>query len=154
VAALALLLAVNMVSLREYWLHFQKEEWDHAASYVAGRVEADDLLLFHASWVQIPFDYYYRAYGKSAEERGVPVDLFATEVLEPKMTDGDLPRLRALVRGHRRVWLIYSHDWYTDPQGQVPAALEETLDLAQRRAFYGLEVRLYSSPQITEPYRG
>ena len=59
------------------------------------------------------------------------------------MTTGDLPRLRALIRGHGRVWLVYSHDWYTDPEGLIPPALEEELDLLDRWSFYGLQVQLY-----------
>jgi hypothetical protein len=65
------------------------------------------------------------------------------------MRDGDLPRLRDLVRDRDRVWLVYSHDWYTDPRGLIPAALGETLDLLARRRFRGLEVRLYGAPGYT-----
>jgi hypothetical protein len=59
------------------------------------------------------------------------------------MMASDLPRLRAIVQGHERVWLIYSHDWYTDPEGLVPQALEEELDILDRWRFYGLQVQLY-----------
>ena len=137
-----MLATVNGLSIREYHLRYQKEQWDQAAAYVASRVEEGDLILFHASWVQIPFDYYF-CFPLSVEERGVPVDLFERGVLEPKMTVDDLPRLDALIRGHERVWLVYSHDGYTDPQGIVPAALEDALGLHSKRRFYGLEVRLY-----------
>ncbi|RLC71656.1 MAG: hypothetical protein DRI81_17445 [Chloroflexi bacterium] len=76
-------------------------------------------------------------------EHGVPVDLFERGILEPKMAASDLPRLRSLTRGHRRVWLVYSHDWYTDPDSLIPPALEEELDLLNRWDFYGLQVQLY-----------
>jgi mannosyltransferase len=142
-AALTIVLTINALSLREFWLHSRKEEWNRAAAYVAVRASESDLILFHATWVQIPFDYYFQDSGLLVDEHGVPVDLFARGVLEPKMTASDLPRLRELVQGREQVWLIYSHQWYTDPQGLVPAALEETLDLLERRRFYGLEVRLY-----------
>jgi hypothetical protein len=45
------------------------------------------------------------------------------------------------------VWLIYSHNWYTDPQGLIPPALEEELDLQGRWVFYGVQVMLYTAPQ-------
>ena len=142
--ALILVLAVNGLSLREYYAHFEKEQWDDAAEFVAERVEPDDLILFNATWAQIPFDYYfYRLYNRPVVEHGVPVDLFDRGVLEPKMTAGDLPRLRALIQGRERVWLVYSHDWYTDPQGLIPLALEEELDLLDRWEFHGLQVWLY-----------
>jgi len=59
------------------------------------------------------------------------------------MAASDLPRLRALVQGRERVWLVYSHDWYTDPEGLIPWVLEEELDLRGRCDFVGLQVRLY-----------
>jgi mannosyltransferase len=142
-AALALL-AINGLSLHEYYVNFEKEQWDDAAALVAERVEPDDLLLFNATWVQIPFDYYFhRLNDVPVAEHGVPVDLFARGVLEPKMAASDLPRLRSLIAGRERVWLIYSHDWYTDPQGLIPPALEEESDLESRWKFHGLQVWLY-----------
>jgi mannosyltransferase len=143
IALIALLTLIGL-SLREYYAHFEKEQWDDAAAFVVERVEPDDLILFNATWVQIPFDYYFhRLYNYPVVEHGAPVDLFDRGILEPKMTRSDLPRLRALVRGRERVWLIYSHDWYTDPQGLIPPALEEELDLLDRWDFYGLRVALY-----------
>jgi len=143
-AVVLIVLAVNTLSLHEYYVHFEKEQWDDAAALVAERVEPGDLILFNATWTQIPFDYYfYRLYNCPVAEHGVPVDLFDRGTLEPKMAEGDLPRLRSLIRDHERVWLVYGHDWYTDPQGLIPSALEEERDLLDRWDFYGLQVRLY-----------
>ena len=64
---------VNGLSLRDYFTSFQKEQWNVAAKYVAEKVENDDLLIFNATWVQIPFDFYFRYYNRGLEERGVPV---------------------------------------------------------------------------------
>ena len=146
VAAVGLVVTANAASLHEYYVNFQKEEWDKAAGYVAARAADDDLLLFNATWVQIPFDYYFRAYGRPLVERGAPADLFDLGVLEPKMTESDLPRLRELLAGRSRVWLIYSHNWYTDPRGLIPAALAQEFALRDLRQFVGLEVRLYERP--------
>jgi len=146
VAAVGLVATANAASLHEYYVNFQKEEWDKAAGYVAARAADDDLLLFNATWVQIPFDYYFRAYGRPLVERGAPADLFDLGVLEPKMTENDLPRLRELLAGRSRVWLIYSHNWYTDPRGLIPAALAQEFALRDLRQFVGLEVRLYERP--------
>jgi len=143
-AVALMVLTVNGLSLREYYVHFEKEQWDDAAAFVAERVEPGDLILFNATWVQIPFDYYFRYYSRPVAEHGVPVDLFDRGILEPKMAESDLPRMRGLLRGHERVWLVYSHDWYTDPLGLIPPALEEELDLADQWRFYGLQVRLYT----------
>jgi len=136
-------LTINTLSLREYYTHFEKEQWDDAAAFVAERVKPNDLILFNATWVQLPFDFYFRSHSRPVAEHGVPVDLFDRGILEPKMVASDLPRLRALIRGRERVWLVYSHDWYTDPQGLIPPALEEELDMLDLRDFYGLQVQLY-----------
>jgi hypothetical protein len=144
--AVTILATVNGLSLREYYAHFEKEQWDDAAAYVGQRVENRDLILFNATWVQIPFDFYFRYFNRPVAEHGVPVDSFDRGILEPKMAKSDLPRLRRLIRDRERIWLVYSHNWYTDPQSLIPAALEEELKQLERRRFYGLEVRLYGVP--------
>lgn len=144
-AALAFLLALDLLGLGSYYLYFQKEEWDAAAAYVARESRPGDLLLFHASWVQLPFDYYLRRYHADPqaplpERRGLPVDLFDRGVLEPKMSQADLPRLDRLVAGRERVWLIYSHEWYTDPERLTLRRLHEHFCLADKQTFVGLAV--------------
>ena len=143
-AAILLALTVNGFSLREYYLRYEKEGWDEAAALVAEQAVPDDLILFNATWVQIPFDYYFhREPHPPVTEHGVPVDLFDRQVLEPKMAEGDLPRLLALVEVHDRVWLVYSHSWYTDPEGLIPAALGAELQRRHQWSFYGVQVHLY-----------
>jgi hypothetical protein len=143
---LLFLVVINSLSLYEYFFRFEKEQWDDAAAYIAQQAEPDDLLLFNATWVQIPFDFYFRDYEVEVAKHGVPADLFEKGVLEPKMTPDDLPRLRQLIQNRDRVWLIYSHDWYTDAEKLIPKALAEDLILLERKTFYGLEVYLYQGP--------
>jgi uncharacterized membrane protein len=143
-AVVLVVLLLNGASLNAYFRDYSKGEWDEAAALVAERVRPDDLILFNATWVQIPFDYYFhRGYNRPVAEHGVPVDLFAGGELEPKMTAQDLPRLRSLVADHERVWLVYSHDWYTDPQGLIPLALGAMRPLRTRWQFYGVEIWEY-----------
>jgi len=144
--AVAILVTVNALSLHQYYTFFVKEEWDKAAAYVGERVEKEDMLLFNATWVQIPFDYYYRYQNRPVTKHGAPVDLFDRGILEPKMAESDLPRLRELISDKKRVWLIYSHNWYTDPQNLIPTALAQDFALLDQRQFNGLEVRLYGRP--------
>ena len=59
------------------------------------------------------------------------------------MTEQDLPRLADLVRGHRQIWLVYSHHTYTDPQGLIPDALAEHARLVERRHFLRIDVYRY-----------
>jgi mannosyltransferase len=146
-AGLLMILTTNGLSLHAYYTQFEKEQWEDAAALVAERVELGDLILFNATWIQIPFDYYFhRLSDASVVERGVPVDLFDRGVLEPKMTESDLPYLRSLFGSHDRVWLVYSHNWYTDPDRLILPTLAEALDLQGHWEFYGVWVWLYTAP--------
>lgn len=142
---LVLVLFLSGLSLINYYFWFQKEGWDEAAAYVAEHAQPDDLIIFNATWVQIPFDYYYRHYELETERQGLPVDLFDRGVLEPQMAESDVPYLRQLVDDRQRVWLVYSHDWYTDPEKIIPRELARSLGEGERREFNGLEVRLYQT---------
>lgn len=138
-AVLALLLLSAAADLAVYYRTTPKwEAWNEAADYVAGRIGAGDLILFHENFAQLPFDYYFRRSAVAAVERGVPRDFPGGNVREPRMTPADVPDLKALARSHRRVWLVYTHEWWTDPDRIVPAALSETGDLADRKTFPGL----------------
>ena len=118
---------INLFSTSDYYRFYRTEDWNNAAGYVANYTQKGDLILFNASWVQIPFDYYYKEYANQyslqVEKHGVPVDLFDRGILEPKMTTDDIPRLVSLVSGRKRVWLVYSHNSYTDPEGLIPQTL-------------------------------
>ncbi|MCB0124504.1 MAG: glycosyltransferase family 39 protein [Caldilineaceae bacterium] len=144
---LILVVALNVQALISYYRYFSKEGWDEAAAHVATYIEPGDLILFNATWVQLPFDYYFRHFASGHDTRiarhGVPVDLFDRNVLEPKMHATDLPRLQQLLTGHRRIWLIYSHDWYTDPQGLIPRELAQQHLLAAEEHFRGVRVLFY-----------
>jgi hypothetical protein len=145
------ILATNyLLANGDYYRFAQKEDWSTAAGYVANFAEKGDLVLFNSNFVEIPFDYYFRTYEDlyniEVEKRGIPLDLFDSGVLEPKMTESDIPKLIASVRGRDRVWLVYSHDSYTDPQGLIPQTLASEMKLMRTREFYGGEVYLYSVP--------
>ena len=62
------------------------------------------------------------------------------------MTVSDIPKLISLVSGQNRVWLVYSHDSYTDPMGLIPETLASQMKLIWTRDFYGGRVQLYGTP--------
>jgi hypothetical protein len=68
------------------------------------------------------------------------VDLFDSGELEPPMTAADLPRLRRLSAGREHIWLIYSHHWFTDPQGLIPATLARERNLIEEKVFAGIRI--------------
>jgi mannosyltransferase len=147
---LGVLVTLNLFSTSDYFRFSQRENWSDAAGYVAHFAEKEDLVLFNATWAQIPFDYYFKdfedRYGVRVEKRGAPADLFESGVLEPKMMENDVPRLVSLLEGRKRAWLVYSHDWYTDPEKLVPQTLAANMKLTRQRDFYGGTVQLYEAP--------
>ena len=145
------ILATNFLfSTGDYYRFFQKEDWSTAAGYVANFAEKDDLVLFNSNFVEIPFDYYFKPYemqySLQVVKHGVPLDLFDSGILEPKMTTKDIRGLISLLSGHNRVWLVYSHNDYTDPMGLVPQTLASKMKLLRTRDFYGGQVQLYGTP--------
>ncbi len=143
-SALIVLLAGNLRSLQAYFATHEREQWREAAAFVAERAGEGHLLLFNATWVQIPFDYYFDRYGLGLPRHGAPVDLFDAGVLEPRMTEAARPALRQNVAEAECVWLVYSHDWYADPLRIVPALLREEMQPRGSRRFVGLELQLYA----------
>jgi hypothetical protein len=150
IVVVGILGTINLFSTGDYYRFMQKEDWSTAAGYVANFAQKDDLVLFNAAGVQIPFDYYFKAYENQydiqVEKQGIPEDMFDSGNLESKMTDSDIPRLISLLSGRKRVWLVYSHDWYTDPMGLIPQTLASKMKLIRQRYFYGGQVQLYATP--------
>jgi uncharacterized membrane protein len=150
VAVLAILMTNYLFAASDYYRFVSKEDWNTPAGYVANSAQKGDLILFNSNFVQIPFDYYFKPfanlYAIQVEEQGVPKDLVASGTLEPKMTDEDIPALKSLIGGRSRVWLVYSHNSYTDPQGLVPQTLAAQMKLTHTRDFYGGQVQLYETP--------
>lgn len=148
ILAIGVLGANYMFSAGDYYRHMQKEDWSGPAGYVSLYSQENDLILFNSAMVQIPFDYYFEAYEDKyrlqVEKYGVP-DMFDCRIPEPRMTDGDIPRLTSLLQDHNRVWLIYSHNSYTDPTGLIPQTLAAEMELVQERDFYGVQVQLYEN---------
>jgi mannosyltransferase len=81
--------------------------WDRAAAYVAGRARAGDLLLFYVPYVQPAFDYYSARYRLSIDERGVPADFGGGRALFPPLGSAGTARVRVLLAGRSRVWLVH-----------------------------------------------
>ncbi len=150
IVVLGTLSALNLFAVSDYYRFFQKEDWSTAAGFVALFAEKDDLVLFNSNFAEIPFDYYFETYETHYDiqvvKQGVPLDLFASGVPEPPMTPGDVPGLVALLTGHKRVWLVYSHASYTDPLGLIPQVLAAHKTLMRTRDFYGGQVQLYGTP--------
>jgi len=147
---LGLVGTLNLFAASDYFRFIPKEDWLTPAKTVIGHVEKDDLVLFNTNLGEIPFDYYVRPYLYGApakfDEIGLPLDLQTSGVAEPIMTTADIPALTNLLSGHARVWLVYSHESFTDPDGLLPQTLGEHMELAESQEFNGGVVQLYITP--------
>ena len=137
---LAAILGLSGLSLNGYYFFFQKEAWGEAASHVAEQAQPDEMILFNATWVQIPFEYYYERYELDTLLKGLPVDLFDRGELESAMEEADVPRIQELLAGRDRVWLVYSHNWYSDPDGIIPRELGKMFAEAEITDFRGVRI--------------
>jgi mannosyltransferase len=150
IAVLGIVTTNYMFSNGDIYRFVHKEDWSSAAGYVANFAQKDDLILFNSNFVVIAFDYYFKPfeelYSLEVVRQGVPLDLFESGILEPRMTTSDISTLLALLNGHNRVWLVYSHDSYTDPMGLIPQTLASQMKLIRKRDCYGVQVRLYETP--------
>jgi hypothetical protein len=150
IVVLGILGTINLFTAGDYYRFMQKEDWSNPAGFVANFIKKDDLILFNATQVQIPFDYYFKTYedqySLQVEKHGVPVDMFDSGILEPKMTESDIPRLISMLSGHKTVWLVYSHNANTDPMGLIPQTLASVMKLIYTREFNGGQVQIYGAP--------
>jgi mannosyltransferase len=140
----------NLFATGDYFRFVQKEDWSGPAGFVANFAKKDDLVLFNTTSAQIPFDYYFKPYEDlydiQVEKHGAPVDMFDSGVLEPKMTESDIPRLLSLLSAHKQVWLVYSHNSNTDPLGLIPQTLASQLTLIYTRDYNGVQIQWYIAP--------
>lgn len=145
IGAWVLLLMSCVAGLIVYYRTMPKwEAWDRAGAYVARHIKGGDMVLFNDNLVQLPFDYQFRQYTALGVERGIPEDFPADGVREPGVAPADIVRLRATTRAYRRVWLIYSHEWWTDPHHLIPASLAGIRQITDEQIFPGLPtIRVY-----------
>jgi hypothetical protein len=150
VVVVGVLGTINLFSVGDYYHFAQKEDWSDPAGFVANFAKKDDLVLFNITSGQIPFDYYFQPfvekYHLQVEKHGVPVDMFDSGVLEPKMTESDVPRLLSLMSGPKQVWLVYSRNTTTDPLGLIPQTLGSQMQLIYTRDYLGVQLQWYIAP--------
>lgn len=147
VAVAAVLVALDVTGVVRHAGYAGQEDWRAAAAHVAAQWRPGDVVLFNAGWTVIPFDYYTTrsGVGPFPDQHGLPVDLFERGIIEPKMTRADVPRLARLIEQRPVVWLVYSHNWYTDPQTIVAGHLSMAYDTVEVRQLNGITVHRYGS---------
>lgn len=137
---LACMLRLQLAAATYYFEKYRKEDWASGAEFVATHAAPGDLVVFNATWVQIPFEYYYRHHRMPVVMKGLPVDLFDRGILEPKMAVEDVPYMVELLKGRDRLWLVYSHDSYTDPEQIIIRSLKYVMTQAEYQELAGLDL--------------
>lgn len=84
---------------------FAKEDWRSVARYLERQAEPTDVIAFHKSYTQMPFNYYYD--GDSARVSLPDAPLQAD--------DPGLPAVGSSLARYPRVWLVVSHNFDTGP---------------------------------------
>lgn len=126
-AALALPVAVSLLSLAYWYSGYEKEGWDDAAALVRAGAQPADLIVYSGPSMRLPFEYYYR----SPEQPRVGV---------APPAPGDEAAVAQKARGYDRVWLVYSHTASGDPAGVVPRALADGRRLTSDTSFPGVRI--------------
>jgi hypothetical protein len=112
---LALVLVGNGYALHHQATQPIKPDFRAAAAYLDERYQPGDLVVFHLSYMQHNFDFYfeddYKGWGAPAPGEG--------------MSEDDLDfHMRTNTSGYETVWLVLSEAEMWDPQGRVKAWLD------------------------------
>ncbi|MDO8688443.1 MAG: glycosyltransferase family 39 protein [Dehalococcoidia bacterium] len=111
----------------------ERENWRGAESLVQREGRLGDVILFHASWVRSPFDYYY--HGALPQVELSPNDFVA--------------QLSQVAGKYDRAWVILSDDIYVDPKLGVRDWIGREWKLVEKSELAGITVGLYQVPSGT-----
>ncbi|NPA90255.1 MAG: hypothetical protein GXO55_02205 [Chloroflexi bacterium] len=140
---LGIFLGLQMTALVHFYPACERESWASAVAYVAHHAQPGDGVVFNAGWTRWAFDYYARGYALDIEEYPVPGPPERVGQLEPLTRPEDMASLRAFLQRHPRVWLVYSHEWYTDPERLTRRTLEVWGEPVESWEGRGIRVFLY-----------
>ncbi len=112
-----------------------KPDFQAAAAYLQDRYQPGDLIVFHLSYMQNNFDFYftgpYDGWGAPAPGNGMPesdVDFY----------------MRTNTSGHENVWLVLSESEMWDPRGLIRAWMDaHAVNPPQEQIFAHVSVHRY-----------
>ena len=144
VAVVLVMALLQIWGIVTYHAHGEREAWRDAAAEVAYLAEPGDSVVFQAGWVQLPFMYHYnRMRGHVLTEWPLPEAVFSGQVAEPRMTPENARTSLARLAGLGRIWLVYSHDWYTDPDGLTLSTLDRHRPILGEWHFRSIRIFLF-----------
>jgi mannosyltransferase len=145
--ALAVVLALSAWSVRSFY-RSDTEDWRGMLTRLQQDARAGDLVLAFPNEVQMPVTYYMKT-GPAVTylpapfpARGLP-RRYVSNAGAPDIALDDIPRLRALLWGRQRVWLIVRRADLYDPDGVVAKELNRCCRLLRRQEGNGANISLY-----------
>jgi hypothetical protein len=100
-------LVISIPYAVNYYTKFSKEDWRGVASYLETTAKTQDNVMLIPGYVAKPFRYYYEQSGKSKE-----IDLNT-------FTAGEMERIRNLSGNTTMYYVVTSHIYAANPQGDV-----------------------------------
>jgi mannosyltransferase len=145
-AALAVLILLSAWGLRNYFVLYEKDPWDRVASYVASEAREGDVILLTTNAAALPFNYYFQQFGVPLPQRGLPVDFPDQGWSEARLRPDNAGDVMEAARPYSRVWLVYHHEWFTDPFRIAAKTLYEIGTQVKWREFGEVSIALYEMP--------
>ncbi len=135
--SLAILVGVGLLVFSAWVIYLEtnnpsKENYRAAASYLKAVVGSDDAVAFSAGYISYGFDYY----GFSGA-LPIPDALWEDEQVAQALTPA--------VQTSKHIWLIRSHDQFTDPKGVLPQWMDTRFPVATEANPIGFAITAYST---------
>jgi mannosyltransferase len=155
--ALAVLLALSAWSVWQFY-GSRTEDWRGMLAQLQRDAQPGDLVLAFPNEVQMPVAYYLRRGPGAPAVHYLPAPFpapglarrYTANAGAPNIAAADLAPLRALLAGHRRVWLIERHADLYDPGGLVLGELGRRLTLVHKTAGNGANIYRYDAMPQTD----
>ncbi len=161
VCAFAVLLLLNISSLDNIYRHYEKENWDSAASYVTKQARQGDIIIFNGNSSQLPFNYYYSRFSATKlPQLSVPCELDRCYRFEAPANAEDRARIGSQVSVYQRIWLVkrWWGNWDFTAEDAVGPRYAKQLRFIEEKDVGGVVVTLYgvegepmTQTQVDEP---
>jgi hypothetical protein len=151
---LALVLGLSAWSVQSFY-RSDTEDWRGMLAQLRHAARPGDLVLAFPNEVQMPVAYYMKA-GPAVTYLPAPFPAlglarrYTGNAGAPNIALDDAARVRALLPGRQRVWLVERRADLYDPGGIVMRELASRYRLVRKTAGNGANIYLYEAPVIAE----
>jgi mannosyltransferase len=152
--ALAAVLALSLWSVASFY-RSSTEDWRGMLAGLRRDARPGDLVLAFPNEVQMPVSYYMKA-GPAVTYLPAPFPArglarpYTGNAGAPNIAPEDIPRLRAMLWGRRRVWLIERRADLYDPAGLVAKELASHFRLLRKVEADGANISLYEADRADQ----